>query len=57
MYSLDSPLDEKKEYPNEEYLKAYFKSVVGSYCVYTAEVRKFPIPAIHGCPPVKHFKR
>jgi Zn-dependent protease with chaperone function len=57
MYSLDSPLDEKKEYPNEEYLKAYFKSVVGSYCVYTAEGRKFPIPAIHGCPPVKHFKR
>jgi len=57
MYSLDSHLDEKQGYAQEGYLKAYFDKAVGSYCVYIAEGRKFPVPLIHGCPPIKYFKR
>jgi predicted Zn-dependent protease len=57
IYSLDTNIDEKKVFSQERYLKAYFNKVVGSYCVYVGEGEKFPIPSIHGCPPIKYFKR
>ena len=53
---IDAPLDEKLGHTQDGYLKATFDKAIGSYCVYRANGKKFPVPLTSGCPPVRYFK-
>jgi len=50
------PLDERIDENREGYIKATFDEAIGSYCLYVAQGRKFPVPLVNGCPPIKYFQ-
>jgi Zn-dependent protease with chaperone function len=57
VYSLDIKAGDAGKLPKDGYVEASFDKAVGSYCVYVADGKKFPVPLTNGCPPFKYFKK